>query len=208
MNTIERAIPKHIQGIKKRFTEVRKFITVEDANLCYDHAIARLLNINHWGAISAADKGMFQLMSEKMKMQRRKTKLGDYVRIGIPGPDNADGSGYDWVQVKDLKFSSGRRKEQCLLTLMPCPMPGSTTTAHFLSSQSSSTFLLTRDNRVVSADYYGHNEMPNTDTEGIKATLRNVVVAAGAMAGLSDTLWGPLTKGLLMDGAELRSRQS
>jgi hypothetical protein len=209
MNMIERSIPQHTKGIRKRYSAVRKFVSVEDAHLCYDHAITRLLNINHWDTISTAGKGMFQVMNGKLKLQRRKVKLGDYVRIGLPAPDNEDGAGYDWVQVKTLKFSSGKRKEQCVLTMMPCPVPGSdnTTTAHFFSGESSSTFLLTRDSRLVTAEYYGHNEVPNTATSGIGETVRNMAVASGAILGLSDTLWEPLTKGLLMDGTVLRDLQ-
>lgn len=208
MNQIERSIPQHKKGIKKKHQAIRRFISVEDAQLCYDNAISRLLNINHWDELTGAGKGMFQLMSDKLKPHRRKAKLGDYVRIGLPAPGNDAGDGFDWVQATDLKFSSGRRKEQCILILRPSPMPGNDVTAHFFSSQSSSTFLLTRDNRTVSAEYFGHNEMPNTDTAGVKDAIRNVAVAAGALIGLSDTLWAPLTDGLLMDGTKLRERKS
>ncbi|KAK6030546.1 DNA polymerase III beta subunit, central domain protein [Ostertagia ostertagi] len=151
-----------------------------------------------------------QVMNGKLKLQRRKVKLGDYVRIGLPGPDNEDRAGYDWVEVKTLKFSSGKRKEQCVLTMMPCPVPGgdNRTTAHFFSGESSSTFLLTRDSRLVTAEYYGHNEVPNTATSGIGETVRNLTVASGAILGLSDMLWEPLTKGLLMDGTTLRDLQA
>lgn len=208
MNLIERAIPKHTKGIRKRFSAARKFVGVEDARLCYDQAILRLLDINHWDALCLADKGMFQVTTEKLKPQRRKVRAGDYVRIGLPGPDNTTGKGYDWVAVRTLKFSSGKRKEQCILTLMPCPVPGDTATAHFFSEESSSTFLLTRDNRLVTAEYYGHNEVPNTAVPGLKETVRNMAVATGAILGLSDTLWEPLTKGLLMDGTLLRELQA
>lgn len=208
MNIIERLIPSQKKGIQKTFSSSRRFVSVEDAQLCYDNAISRLLNINHWNALSATEKGTFQLMNQHAKMVRRKGKLGDYVRIGIPAPGNDDGSGYDWVEIKTLKFSIGKRKEQCLLTLMPCPMPGKDTVAHFFSGESSSSFLLTRDNRTVSAGYFGRNELPNTDTEGLKETMRNVAVAAGAMLGLSDTLWRPLTEALIMDGTALRALQA
>lgn len=207
MNAIERAIPKHQKGTQKHFTTIRKFISADHAQLCYDHAISRLLNINHWNTISPAGEDTFRIMSAQLKQQRRKARLGDYVRIAMPAPANADGEGYDWVQVVTLKFSSGKRKEQCLLTLQPCAMPGHTNTAHFFSHAATSTFLLTRNGQTVSAEYYGHNEQPNTDTSGIKTTVRNVAVAAGAMLGISDTLWKPLIEGLLMDGTKLREQK-
>ena len=206
MNALERTIPSHKKGIKKNYTSSRKFKEVSDAQLCYDNAIARLLNINHWDTISPLAKGMTQIMSGQMKMQRRKARLGDYVRIGLP-IENPDGGSYDWVQVDVLKFSSGKRKEQCLMVLRPCPMPGGDITAHFFTEDASSNFLLTRDRNTVTADYYGHNETPNMDVSGLKEKIRNGIVAMGAMLGLSDTLWKPLTEGLLMDGILLRERK-
>lgn len=208
MNAIERAIPQHKKGTRKHFTAMRKFVSAEHAHLCYDHAIARLLNINHWDEISPAGKGAFQIISAKQKLQRRKARLGDFIRIGIPGPDNTDGAGFDWVTVAMVKFSTGKRKEQCLLTLQPCPMPGGDHTAHFFSADATSTFLLTRNGQLVTAEYYGHNELPNTQTDGLKEKVRNVAVATGAMLGFSDTMWKPLIEGLLMDGAELREKKS
>ena len=207
MNAIQRAIPKQLKGFKKHFEAVRKFVGSEDAQLCYDHAIARLLNINNWHELTMLEKGDVQIMSKHLKPQRRKAKPDDFVRFGIPAPDNADGDGCDWVQVKNILFSSGKRKEQCLLTLQPCRMPGGESTAHFFDSDSSSNFLITRDGRIVTAEYYGRNELPNTDAGGLKAKVRNVVVAAGAILGFSNTMWEPMMPALIMDGAKLREKQ-
>ena len=94
------------------------------------------------------------------------------------------------------------------MILMPCAMPGGDHTAHFFSSGSSSSFLLTRDGHIVTAEYFGHNELPNTDTQGMKEAIRNVAVATGAIMGISETLWAPLMEGLLMDGAKLREQKA
>ena len=208
MNTIERSIPQHTTGLKKEFTSSRKFITMADAQLCYATAVSRLININHWDELSPAKKGGFQVMSKSAKPQRRRAKLGDYVRIGPPAPANPDGAGFDWVQVVTLKFLTGKRKEQCLMTLRPCPMPGAEHTAHFFSSASTSSFLLTREGKTVTSAYYGHNEVPNTDANGIVEKARNVAVAAGAMLGFSNVLWVPLTENFIADGTSLRARTS
>jgi hypothetical protein len=206
MNTIERSIPQHTTGLKKEFTSARRFITTADARLCYATAVSRLININHWHELSPAKKGGFQVMSKMAKPQRRRAKLGDYIRIGTPAPENTDGAGYDWVHVVTLKFLTGKRKEQCLMTLRPCPMPGEEHTAHFFSSSSTSSFLITRDGKTVTAAYYGHNETPNTDTEGVIETARNIAVAAGAILGFSNVLWVPLTENLIADGTRLHDQ--
>ena len=207
MSSLKRAIPQQLKGFKKHFEASRKFVSAEDAHLCYDHAITRLLNINNWHELTMLEKGDVQLISRNLKPQRRKAKLDDYVRFGIPAPNNADGDGGDWVQVKNILFSSGKRKEQCLLTLQPCAMPGGDATVHFFASASSSTFLITRDGRIVTAEYYGRNELPNINAGDLKTNVRNVAVAAGAIIGFSDTMWEPMMPALIMDGAKLRDQQ-
>lgn len=204
MNEIERSIPAQQHGIKKEFSSARRFVTLADAQLCYATAVSRLLNINHWHELTAMPS-TFRIMSKNGKQQRRRVKLNDMVCIGIPGPENADGAGYDWVRVENLKFLTGRRREQCLLTLRPTPMPGTEQTAHFFSSDATSSFLITRSGNVVTSDYYGRNELPNTDTSGIKETVRNIAVATGAIMGFSAAIWGPLTASFLMDGTVLRA---
>ena len=206
MNSIEHSVPNQEKGIKKAFSSARKFISLEDAQLCYATAVSRLLNINHWPELVPV-KCNLQIMSKNARPQRRRARVHDLVRIGLPAPGNEDGNGYDWVEVETLKFLTGKRKEQCLLTLRPCPAPGAEHTAHFFSSASTSSFLLTRSGNVVMAAYYGRNEMPNTsDTSGMKETARNVAVATGAMLGFSDAMWGPLMESLIMDGTKLRER--
>lgn len=206
MNAIEKSIPGQVQGIKKEFTSARRFVTLADAQLCYATAVSRLLNINHWHELTAMNS-TFRIMSKNLRPQRRRAKLNDYVTIGIPAPDNTDGAGYDWVRVVNLKFLTGKRKEQCLLTLSPCPMPGEEHTAHFFAATASSSFLLTRSGQVVTSAYYGRNEQANTNTTGMKEAIRNVAVAAGAMLGFSDLIWGPLTTSFIMDGTDLRARR-
>ncbi len=206
MNTIENEIPEHKKGLTKHFTATRRFITTADAQLCYANAVSRLLNVNHWNELSPANKGGFRIMSHNLKPQRRRLKLNDYIRIGAPAPENPDGDGYDWVKAETLKFNTGKRKEQCLLTLKPCPMPGEEHTAHFFSAASSSSFLITRNGKYVTSAYYGRNEWPNTDTAGTVETVRNLVVAAGAILGFSDVLWSPLTHNLIADGTKIREQ--
>ncbi len=205
MNAIERSIPVQQQGIKKEFTSARRFTTLADAQLCYATAVSRLMNVNHWHELTAM-RSTFRIMSKNFKQQKRRAKLNDFIAIGIPAPENPDGAGFDWVRVVNLKFLTGRRKEQCLLTLQPCPMQGAENTAHFFSEGASSSFLLTRSGNIVTSAYYGRNELPNMDTSGVKETVRNIAIAAGAMLGFSDAIWGPLTVSFIMDGTALRAR--
>jgi hypothetical protein len=49
----------------------------------------------------------------------------------------------------------------------------------------------------VTAHYFGRNEEPNTEGLGLTDKIRNVVVAGGALAGMSELQWTALLKGLL-----------
>ena len=50
---------------------------------------------------------------------------------------------------------------------------------------------------TVTAHYKGRNESPNTDELALTDKVRNVVVAGGALAGVSELQWRALLKGLL-----------
>lgn len=202
----EQGIPEQHSGFRKEFVSSRKFITLGDAKLCFCFAADRMLEINNWNRLVAM-KTTFTIRDRDLKREDRPARLLDFVAIEIPGPENVDGQGCDWVQVVQLKGLKSIAKEQLLLTLRPSPMPGSTETSHFFSSRSTSSFLLTRREQVVSAAYYGHNELPNTAVAATSQLIRNVAVAAGAILGFSDVIWKPLITSFIMDEQCLRDKK-
>ena len=66
----------------------------------------------------------------------------------------------------------------------------------FLPVKQLPLLLFTESNTVFSS-YHGRNEVPNTDTEKLKDNIRNTIVGAGAMAGISELQWSRLTKSFL-----------
>ena len=67
----------------------------------------------------------------------------------------------------------------------------------FFADGASSTFLITRKDSAVTAHYKGRNETPNTDELALTDKVRNIVVAGGALAGISELQWRALLKGML-----------
>ena len=76
------------------------------------------------------------------------------------------------------------------------PTNADSETAHFFKDEASSTFLVKRDFKTIAAEVHGRNEKPNTDAS-IKDSIRNVLVALGAMLGFSTVQWKSLVKGLV-----------
>ncbi|MEP6948697.1 MAG: hypothetical protein ABI863_05465 [Ginsengibacter sp.] len=69
--------------------------------------------------------------------------------------------------------------------------------AHFFTGEATSTFIIHRANDTVSASYHGRNEVLNTDTGKLKDTIRNTIVGAGAIVGISELQWSRLIKSFL-----------
>jgi hypothetical protein len=59
----------------------------------------------------------------------------------------------------------------------PSGAPG---TAHFFTSDATSTYIIQRDGLTVRALYHGRNEVPNTAAPKVTDKVRNALVAAGA----------------------------
>jgi hypothetical protein len=123
-------------------------------------------------------------------------EVGDFLRIDIPGPGPSEGDGYDWVKVDMLEKVS---QACCGLRLRACanPFSDTITTAHFFTADATSTLLIERTGLTVTAGYYGRNEMPNSKDLPVRDKPRNLLVATGAMAGLSELQWNALIKSFL-----------
>jgi hypothetical protein len=54
-----------------------------------------------------------------------------------------------------------------------------------------------RNSTRVTVSVSGRNEKPNTDTHDFLTSIRNVIVALGAMIGLNKPQWRSLAKGII-----------
>src|SRR5262245_38857018 len=78
---------------------------------CYRTAAERLLKVNRWHAYAGQATATFQLFDETGNTINRPVQKSDYLRIQIPGPDNPDGDGADWVQVLQTGVLSAGEKQ-------------------------------------------------------------------------------------------------
>lgn len=157
------------------------------------------------GRQDSLQNGAFALTdaSGKPVSPARPPKVGDYLKIDIPGPGPDGGKGYDWVRVESIKSEGNATtpKQSTAITVRPSAAPGSpagTPPAHFYGSSTTNTFVVERNGTNVTAGVYGRNEVPNTDSGNSTVDIaRNYGVAKGAMNGASNPQWVNLTNGLL-----------
>jgi len=164
----------------------------------YETARARLLDINHWGDMSGFLSASFLLTDEAGKpVRNRLPHTGDHFRIRIPAPQPL--KEYDWVRIERITEHDEPEMQMTAITVRPAPDPenDSEEVSHFFSEQATSTFEVKREGVKVSAEVHGRNELPNTEAEEAGRAVRNTIVAAGALLGLSDIQWNKLVHGLL-----------
>jgi hypothetical protein len=174
---------------------------VDEAIRLYVNARSNLLNINNWGNICGTGSATFQLTNENGVEIARTAKVGDHIKIDIPGPGPFAGKGYDWVKIENIDDTAegSGNQERIIITVRPSPNPNTEddTTAHFFSSLATSNFVVRRDGNKVSAAVLGRNEIPNTGEAEGADKLRNSMIAASAIAGIAKLQWTMLVKGLL-----------
>lgn len=193
-------IPENIKGKEVNMEEIILENSLEEAVGTYNRACSRLLNPPLWHQLSGLAGAVFLLQSAKGEEAHRLAHLNDYIKIDIPGPGSGAGEGFDWVKLEamqentlpDAEYSLGIRVRACTN-----PMHKEMGTAHFFKGDATSTFIIKRNGNKVTASYHGRNELPNTTDVIMTDKIRNAVVAAGAIVGLSEIQWKALLKGFL-----------
>lgn len=139
----------------------------------------------------------FRLYDEEGCLVKRMAKAGDFVKIDIlASPDI--GTKYYWVKIDKIIHERDNETEKCLITFVPAadPTSGSKHIAHFYNRKSSSTFMISRESRIIRAAVYGRNERPNFQTDLFNSVI-NIVIAFCAMAGMSKIQWKDFADGIL-----------
>ena len=197
----KRNIPDQIKGSKTDNSYSVDFDSPEEAKQHYQVCKTRLLNVSDWHSLTGTGTAEFELTDANGTPVRRVAEPGDFFKIDIPAPGSVAGGGNDWVQIEaiDSKGDSTRDEEYIAIKVRPAGNPRNKDkeTAHFFKEDATSTFLVSRSENTVSAEIHGRNEVPNTEETNVIDTLRNAVVAVGAMLGFSDAQWKRLAKGLV-----------
>ena len=167
-----------------------------DAISIFNTACTRLRFPSVWHELAGSMSAKFDVETHN---GQRPLETDDLIKIDIPGPGNTAGEGRDWVKVEDIRSNIAATDESFGIRLRAAtdPHKPGEEAAHFFTASATSTFIITRTNLLVGADYYGRNEQANKDTDNIADNIRNTLVAAGAVAGFSRLQWTALIKGLL-----------
>jgi hypothetical protein len=213
---IKELLPAQVKGLSTETSATVMADRDEDARYIFERAIERLLDVNNWTDHCRPMAAGFQLADETGEPLQGSATEGDFIQIDLPGPGPREGKGYDWVQIEKIAASSvaaanlpetdipetviPEKGSIFLIQARPSRDPqikGSTRTAHFLEDSATSTFVIEKNGKKVTATVFGRNEVPNTDeAEGIDK-LRNGLVGSVGAIGLSKGQWKDLVAGLL-----------
>jgi hypothetical protein len=194
-------VPEQQTGSQKDIIHKVQALDQNDAQRLFLIARNRLVDVNHWNEYSAL--GDFQLVDSDGNEVFRTAEIGDYFRIDIKAPGPVAGDGYDWVRIEAIADHSDVEgfEEHMAMRVRPARNPRDEKkdedTAHFFDDESTSSFVVKREGTQVSAAVFGRNEIPNTSTSKMIDKIRNQVVAATAIAGLSNIQWRSLVTGLI-----------
>lgn len=196
----DRLIPSQQKGKQLDLQEKKAFSDHSSALAAYEKVLNNLLRPQLWQQLCGKGSAAFEVIGkEHLKPTDDTISEGDYIRINIPGPGPGSGDGFDWVKVSLIKEEKHANAKRAGIKLVPCanPLNENDTPSHFFTDESSSTLTVELSDTTVQTFYHGRNEEPNNETGKVTENIRNTLVAAGALAGLSEIQWRKLLKGLL-----------
>ena len=192
-------IPENTEGKKITAASSTSFENNVQAAAFYKTARERLLSVRNWGSMTGALSADFALTDEKGIEVDRTPQKGDHFRIDIPGPGSSAGQGYDWARVEDIREVSKGESASIAIMVRPAsnPRTDNPDVAHFYSEKSSSTFIVTLENKGVTGSIYDRNIQANEETNEPKDKLRNAIAGFGAKRGFSKLQWQALADSIV-----------
>jgi hypothetical protein len=200
-HTENEIVPQQQEGTKKDIDHSITAQSDEEAVELFNIARNRLVDVNHWHELCGITSANFTLTDASGKEVNRTAEEGDHFKINLPAPGSNEGEGYDWVQIESIenKGTANDPAEYIAIKVRPTanPQTPSDEVAHFFKEDSTSSFVVMRDGKTITAAVLGRNEKPNTETDNIIDKVRNAVVGVTAILGFSNVQWNSLVKGLL-----------
>ncbi|HYG01721.1 MAG TPA: hypothetical protein VD927_04705 [Chryseosolibacter sp.] len=198
----EKIIPPQHAGGKKDIEHKVAASDDDDARKLFVIGRNRLLDVNNWSNVAEGLSAKFHLTDQNGIDVERTAEKTDCFKIDIPAPGPAEGDGHDWVKIEAIEDKSDSQgpSESIAIRVRPCPNPRERqgeNVAHFLDEKATSTFVVQRNGREITAAVYGRNEKPNTDTTSVIDKVRNAVVGTTAIMGMSNVQWKNLVQGLI-----------
>lgn len=197
----KKIIPDQHEGGKKDIEYKVTAITDTDARKLFLIARNRLLDVNNWDEVCGPLSAKFALTDQEGNILNRTAEIDDYFKISIPAPRTTEGDGYDWVYIEAIenKSDASGPYEIIAMRVRPAanPIKKGQNVSHFFNDAATSSFVVERNGKEISASIFGRNEVPNTETTNVIDKVRNAIVGVTALLGFADVQWKSLAKGLL-----------
>jgi hypothetical protein len=189
-----KTVPEHVDG---KIINAERFRDLSDTNIAkavYETARKRLLDVNKWNKISSGGLADFQLSDAHGAAVSGPVQQGLYFRVDIPGPGSDAGGGYDWVFVEKIEGYETEDVQSIAVRVRPSANPAGddVRTAHFYTSEATSTFTVTREKLRVTAAVYDRNIKVNEDSDQVLDRARNMVVGTVGRMVFSRIQWEDL----------------
>ena len=190
------AVPPQKKGAKSDIKYCIRTFGEKEGLALYEKARKNLLDINNWEHIAGKLSAGFRLTDPFGKLVQRLPLQGDFIRIHLP-PSTDDK--FDWVRIEAIEEQKYQDNlNWIMIRVRPSDPPRQQEeTEHFFSKEATSSFLVERAGRKVTASVRGRNELPNIKTPGLVSKMRNLLFGLGAMLGLNYPQWKGLVKGIL-----------
>ena len=193
-------IPRQLKGGCHDIVSMHCANTIDIAKDQFEQLQERLQSVNLWDTYSNKVKTKFVLFDPIKNQPTQELKIGNFIKIDIPGPGNPSGSGFDWTEIIDIQI--GKESEDhpfFAFTIKPCPAPDSNdeTVAHFYNEESSNTFVVRKMGTCIYVEIHGRNQIENTSDAPLLDILRNKAVALGSKYGIGNLNWIGFASALL-----------
>ena len=202
---MENIVPEQVEGVKTNTESKVEFDDLIAAKDGFLEAKKRLQNVADWHRLAGDASANFELVDAYGNSITGIPNIGNHLKIKITGPKTKTGEGFDWVKIEAIENSTENEAEIFAMRVRPATNPenNSTDTAHFFTDDATSTFMIKRTNKTVTAAIYGRNEKPNVEADSLIDKARNAFVAFGAIIGLAKFQWKSLLNGIVDEAKSL-----
>jgi SpoIIAA-like len=198
---IKELLPIQVRGNAKEMSANITAASEEGAVYIFERARERVLDINNWTDHCRPMATSFQLTDDTGEALQGRATEGDFIQIDLPGGGTRDTKGYDWVRIEKVELHTVSSSVHVfLMQTRPARDPqakGTSRIAHFLEESATSSFVIERNDKKVTATVFGRNEVPNSSgNDAVEKPLNGAVGSSGAI-GFSKGQWKSLLQGLL-----------
>lgn len=162
---------------QKTYSSERTFPSETAAEEAFTRSKEKLFAIKGWSGLSIFTANFSLHDSTGNQLVEQQPRVGDYIRIELPGPLPEN-----WVQV--IHVANDDRSAE--FTVKPSPNPqrneeAAPEVAHFFQSQARSTFRVELAGDTINASEIGQHEAINNQDEqsGDRALLNTLIAEAG-----------------------------